>query len=147
MNIYYFAYGMNTNLTEMASRCPNAVSLGRCVLPNFELKFRYHADIDLVPGSIMEGVLWSITPECEKSLDKLEGYPYYYNKIDVVLEDGSVAMAYIMNSKGPEVAPSVGYDRCLYDGYLAHGLDVDNLTSHIDMLLQSEYNKDDVYHK
>jgi hypothetical protein len=49
-------------------------------------------------------------------------------------------MAYIMNSKGPEVAPSVGYDRCLYEGYMAHGLDVDNLTAHIDMLLQGDYN-------
>jgi len=141
MNRYYFAYGMNTNIAEMNNRCPKAVSLGRCVLPNFELKFRHHADIDLVPGSAMEGVLWEITPECEKSLDRLEGYPYYYNKIDVVLLDGSVAMAYIMNSKGPEIAPSVGYDNCLYEGYLAHGLDVDNLTAHIDMLLQGEYNE------
>lgn len=140
MNRYYFAYGMNTNVTEMNNRCPNAVSLGRCILPNFELKFRHHADIDLVPGSAMEGVLWEITPDCENALDRLEGYPYYYNKIDVVLLDGSVAMAYIMNSKGPEVAPSVGYDRCLYEGYMAHGLDVDNLTAHIDMLLQGDYN-------
>jgi gamma-glutamylcyclotransferase (GGCT)/AIG2-like uncharacterized protein YtfP len=140
MNKYYFAYGMNTNLTEMTNRCPNAVSLGRCVLPNFELKFRHHADIDLVPGSEMEGVLWDITPECEKALDRLEGYPFYYNKINVVLEDGSVAMAYIMNEKGPEVAPGVSYDKCLYEGYLVHGLDVNKLTAHIDMLLQGEYN-------
>jgi gamma-glutamylcyclotransferase (GGCT)/AIG2-like uncharacterized protein YtfP len=142
MNRYYFAYGMNTNVAEMTNRCPNAVSLGRCILPNFELKFRHHADIDLVPGSAMEGVLWEITPECEKALDKLEGYPYYYNKIDVVLEDNTIAMAYIMNNKGPEIAPSVSYDNCLYEGYLAHGLDVDNLTAHIDMLLQGDYNED-----
>jgi hypothetical protein len=63
MNKYYFAYGMNTNVAEMNNRCPSAVSLGRCVLPNFELKFRHHADIDLVPGSAMEGVLWEITPD------------------------------------------------------------------------------------
>jgi gamma-glutamylcyclotransferase (GGCT)/AIG2-like uncharacterized protein YtfP len=90
----------------------------------------------------MEGVLWEITPECEKALDKLEGYPYYYNKIDVVLEDNTIAMAYIMNNKGPEIAPSVSYDNCLYEGYLAHGLDVDNLTAHIDMLLQGDYVED-----
>jgi len=147
MNRYYFAYGMNTNVAEMTKRCPNAVSLGRCVLPNFELKFRHHADIDLVPGSEMEGVLWEITPECERALDRLEGYPYYYNKINVVLADETIAMAYIMNSKGPQVAPSVGYDNCLYEGYLAHGLDVVKLTTHIDMLLQIEYNETDVYHK
>jgi gamma-glutamylcyclotransferase (GGCT)/AIG2-like uncharacterized protein YtfP len=144
MSKYYFAYGMNTNVAEMNNRCPNAVSLGRCVLPNFELKFRHHADIDLVPGSAMEGVLWKITPECERALDKLEGYPYYYNKINVVLEDETIAMAYIMNVKGPQVAPSVGYDNCLYDGYLAHDLNVDKLTAHIDMLLQGDYNDDTI---
>jgi gamma-glutamylcyclotransferase (GGCT)/AIG2-like uncharacterized protein YtfP len=131
----------------MNNRCPNAVSLGRCVLPNFELRFRNHADIDLVPGSAMEGVLWKITPECEKALDRLEGYPYYYNKINVVLEDETIAMAYIMNVKGPQIAPSVGYDSCLYDGYLAHDLNVDKLTAHIDMLLQGDYNEGLVYHK
>lgn len=138
MNKYYFAYGMNTNLTEMTSRCPNSVSLGRCVLPNFELRFRHHADIDLVPGSSMEGVLWDITPECERALDRLEGYPFYYNKIDVVLEDGTIAMAYIMNVKGPEEAPSVSYDKCLYEGYLAHGLDVDKLTTKIDSVIMKD---------
>jgi gamma-glutamylcyclotransferase (GGCT)/AIG2-like uncharacterized protein YtfP len=138
MNKYYFAYGMNTNVAEMTNRCPNAVSLGRCVLPNFELRFRYHADIDLVPGSAMEGVLWKITPECERALDRLEGYPHYYNKINVVLDDGSVAMAYIMNSKGPEEAPSVGYDNCLYEGYLAHDLDVDKLTTKIDSVIMRD---------
>ena len=138
MNEYYFAYGMNTNVAEMTNRCPNAVSLGRCVLPNFELRFRYHADIDLVPGSAMEGVLWKITPECERALDRLEGYPHYYNKIDVVLDDGSVAMAYRRNSKGPEEAPSVGYDNCLYEGYLAHDLDVDKLTTKIDSVIMRD---------
>ena len=135
MNEYYFAYGMNTNVAEMTNRCPNAVSLGRCVLPNFELRFRYHADIDLVPGSAMEGVLWKITPECERALDRLEGYPHYYNKINVVLDDGSVAMAYIMNSKGLEEAPSTGYEDCLIEGYTANGLDVDKLTTKIDSLI------------
>ena len=141
MNKYYFAYGMNTNLTEMNSRCPNAVSLGRCVLPNFELKFRHHADIDLVPGSEMEGVLWEITPECEKALDRLEGYPHYYNKINVVLDDNTIAMAYIMNKKGKQEPPGLSYEKCLIEGYTSHGLNVDWLIAHIDMLLQGEYNE------
>ena len=42
---YYFAYGMNTNIGEMTSRCPKAINLGRCTLKGFELKFRLHADI------------------------------------------------------------------------------------------------------
>lgn len=143
MNRFYFAYGMNTNVSEMTKRCPNAISLGRCVLPNFELRFRHHADIDLVPGSSMEGVLWDITPECERALDNLEGYPYYYNKIDVVLLDGTVAMAYIMNNKGLEYAPSTSYENCLIQGYEVHGLDVDELTTKIDSVIIQD-NKDQI---
>ena len=138
MHKFYFAYGMNTNVAEMTNRCPKAISLGKCVLENFELRFRTHADIDLVPGSYMEGVLWEITSECEHSLDKLEGYPYYYNKINVVVNDDIVAMAYIMNVKGPQQAPSISYENCLIDGYTAHGLDVDELTRMIDSVIISE---------
>ena len=105
MHKFYFAYGMNTNVDEMSKRCPKAISLGKCVLENFELRFRTHADIDLVPGSCMEGVLWEITPECEDALDRLEGYPYYYNKINVVINDNIIAMAYIMNDKCRESPP------------------------------------------
>ena len=144
MNKYYFAYGMNTNVTEMNNRCPNAVSLGKCVLENFELRFRIHADIDLVPGSAMEGVLWEITPECEQALDRLEGYPYYYNKINVVLDDNTIAMAYIMNKKDKQEPPGLSYEKCLIEGYTSHGLNVYWLTETIDMLLQGEYNENTI---
>jgi hypothetical protein len=143
MKRYYFAYGMNTNIAEMIMRCPKAINLGRCVLTGFELKFRLHADIDQAEGSEMEGVLWDITEECERALDRLEGYPYYYDKIEVVVNPATlvdnmthiVAMAYIMTSKGPEEAPSTGYEDCLIEGYTANGLDVDKLTTKIDSLI------------
>lgn len=134
---------MNTNLDEMSARCPKAINLGRCTLKGFELKFRLHADIDQVEGSEMEGVLWDITPDCERALDSLEGYPYYYDKIEVVViqdqlnqygHTHSVAMAYIMTSKGLEQSPSIHYEDCLIEGYTANGLDVDKLTSKIDSL-------------
>lgn len=135
---------MNTNLKEMADRCPKAVNLGRCTLKDFELKFRLHADIDQVAGSEMEGVLWDITPDCERALDSLEGYPFYYDKVEVVViqdqpnqygHTHSVAMAYVMTSKGPEQAPSIHYEECLMEGYLENGLNVDKLTTKIDSFI------------
>jgi len=140
---YYFAYGMNTNIGEMSMRCPKAINLGGCTLKGFELKFRLHADIDEIAGSEMEGVLWDITEDCERALDRLEGYPYYYDKIEVVVipdkpvntNSQIVAMAYIMTSKGAEEAPSTGYEDCLIEGYTANGLDVDKLTTKIDLLI------------
>lgn len=143
MKRYYFAYGMNTNIGEMSSRCPRAINLGGCTLKGFELKFRLHADIDEVAGSEMEGVLWDITEECEQALDRLEGYPFYYDKVEVIVDPVKpvnknshiVAMAYIMNVKGAEEAPSTGYEDCLIEGYTANGLDVGKLTSKIDSLI------------
>ena len=133
MHKFYFAYGMNTNVAEMANRCPKAISIGKCILENYELRFRTHADIDLVPGSYMEGVLWEITPECESALDRLEGYPYYYNKVNVVVNDDIIAMAYVMNNKGPEEPPGLSYQNCLIEGYKAHGLDIDWLLENIEL--------------
>jgi hypothetical protein len=134
---------MNTNIGEMSMRCPKAINLGGCTLKGFELKFRLHADIDEIAGSEMEGVLWDITEDCERALDRLEGYPYYYDKIEVVVipdkpvntNSQIVAMAYIMTSKGAEEAPSTGYEDCLIEGYTANGLDVDKLTTKIDLLI------------
>jgi hypothetical protein len=146
MKRYYLAYGMNTNIGEMASRCPKAINLGKCILKDYELKFRLHADIDQVTGSEMEGVLWDITEDCERALDRLEGYPFYYDKVEVVVNPSKpinnmshiVAMAYIMNNKGQEEAPSTGYEDCLIEGYTANGLDVDKLTAKIDSLIISQ---------
>jgi len=143
MKRYYFAYGMNTNIAEMSMRCPSAINLGRCTLKGFELKFRLHADIDEVKDSEMEGVLWDITEDCERALDRLEGYPFYYDKIEVIVDPVTpvnksshiVAMAYTMTSKGQEQPPSTGYEDCLVEGYTANGLDVDKLTAKIDSII------------
>ena len=143
MKRYYFAYGMNTNIAEMSSRCPKAINLGKCILKGFELRFRLHADIDPVANSEMEGVLWDITEDCERALDRLEGYPFYYDKIEVVVNPTKLvrnmshimAMAYTMTRKGPEEHPGISYEQCLFEGYTANGLDVDKLTKKIDSII------------
>lgn len=146
MKRYYFAYGMNTNIDEMTQRCPKAINLGKCTLKDYELKFRHHADIDYKHGSEMEGVLWDITSDCERALDRLEGYPYYYDKIEVIVDPFKlvnknshiVAMAYVMTSKGEEQPPSVHYEDCLINGYTINGLDVEKLTTKIDELIMNQ---------
>jgi hypothetical protein len=68
----------------------------------------------------------------------------YHNKINVVLDDNTIAMAYIMNKKGKQEPPGLSYEKCLIEGYTSHGLNVDWLTETIDMLLQGEYNDNTV---
>ena len=80
----YFAYGSNINLEQMAVRCPAAQVVGPAVLDGYELLFRGNrrgtgvATIEPLAGSQVHGLLWMLTPECERSLDVYEGYPSLY---------------------------------------------------------------------
>mgnify|MGYP000328607356 CR=1 FL=1 len=104
----YFAYGSNINLEQMAQRCPDAEAVGPVVLEDYELLFRGNragcgvATIEPLPGSQVHGLLWKLTPQCERSLDFYEGYPRLYGKDDVTVRtsDGQElsVMAYITSS-------------------------------------------------
>jgi len=126
----YFSYGMNTNLGSMAMRCPNAKSLGAAVLPHYEFEFKTFATVTPKMNHKVEGVLWEITDECEKSLDRLEGYPIYYGKINVWVEsEGELipCMTYLMYPEEEFNYPSQSYVDMLTEGYTAHGIDVDQI--------------------
>jgi gamma-glutamylcyclotransferase (GGCT)/AIG2-like uncharacterized protein YtfP len=120
----YFAYGMNTNKEEMAYRCPGAVALGKAVLPGYRFEFKSFATIVPSPGETVEGVLWTITDADEAALDILEGYPEFYDKKHVKVQQGIdyIAMTYIMNPREKGYAPSDGYYSMVSEGYQAFGL-------------------------
>lgn len=121
---YYLAYGMNTNLASMAKRCPDSVSLGKVILPDHTFKFKHHADAEYCENSAMECALWVISEKCEKSLDSLEGYPYYYDKktVQVPWQGRYIdAMIYFMTSTFDMPAkPSQSYYDMLIQGYHQH---------------------------
>lgn len=122
----YFAYGMNTNRLGMAQRCPQARPLGMATLPGWRFRFAGPADIVRDPDSKVYGVLWDISLPCLKSLDDLEGYPYFYNRdwVTVVHHGSSApAMAYFMLPGVPTRAPSPGYLDCVVEGYRNFGID------------------------
>ena len=85
----YFAYGSNMNPARMAKRCPGAIDLGGAVLRNHRVEERLYADIDFAEGAEMQGVLYVITEEHLRKLDRFEGYPSVYRRIwvDVEFED------------------------------------------------------------
>ena len=126
----YFAYGMNTNSQGMARRCPAAVSHGRAVLLDHVFRFAGPADVVKCPDSYVDGVLWSITPQCLNALDILEGYPYYYNRrFKKVLFQGRVcqAMTYYMQPGNLDSEPSAGYFDMVVEGYREHGVPTEQL--------------------
>lgn len=65
---YYFAYGSNMNIGQMAFRCPAAV---------------------VVENVHVDGVLWKITKECERNLDYYEGYLHLYGKQNITVKNAA----------------------------------------------------------
>ena len=127
----YLAYGMNTNIDQMASRCPGSVSIGRVDIPDYRLVFRGVADIEYSPGDVLQTVMWDITPACEDALDILEGYPTFYTKkylkVDV---NGKMYDAMIYQMVGDRLDyshPNSYYQQMLEEGYQDHGLELNQI--------------------
>ena len=126
----YFAYGMNTNPVEMANRCPGAASLGHARLVNHSFRFAQHADVEPCSDSYVDGVLWEITDEHLKSLDQLEGYPHYYNRVVATVIHGARSyhvLVYRMQPGHLVSVPTRGYYNLIREGYRAHGISTDQL--------------------
>ena len=127
----YLAYGMNTNIDQMAGRCPGSISIGRVDIPDYRLVFRGVADIEEHPGSVLQTVLWDITPACEAALDILEGYPTFYDKKYIHVEiNGKFYKAMIYQMVGDRLdysTPSSYYQNMLEEGYQDHGLTLDQI--------------------
>ena len=131
----YFAYGSNINLEQMEHRCPDAQLVGPVTLQNYELQFRGSGFATVAPkkDSVVHGLLWKLTPSCEQSLDRYEGYPRHYIKEAVMVQtaDGSKipVMAYIMAEPlcCQPALPSPYYYRAIQQGFEANGLPVESL--------------------
>ena len=103
----YFAYGANMSHDSMSYRCPDARPVSPFTLLDWELEFYGHANICHRPGSQVHGVLWTITEECEASLDAFEGYPDYYIKRSWLQKDDHIMFYEMSGFKRGQ--PSLGY--------------------------------------
>jgi len=130
----YFAYGSNINLEQMADRCPAATPLRPVVLDNYRLAFRgsfsFNGVATIIPaqGEKVYGLLWRITPACELSLDRYEGYPHLYGKEQITVRDRDgrrhPVMVYIMSHEEWLVPaePSQPYFSGIVQGYKQNDL-------------------------
>lgn len=139
---FYLAYGMNTNLQQMAQRCPLAQSLGKVILEDHKLAFKVFCDAIVSPGDNLECVLWSITEDCEQALDRLEGYPDFYRKkeVSVLFNKKPIkAMIYFMTDFYEKSLPSSVYLKLVTEGYIDHKLNTKQIYSAIDEVEAYEY--------
>jgi len=126
----YFAYGMNTNRSEMAQRCPGALSLGHARLVDRIFRFATHADVVKCKDSYVDGVLWTIDDFHLNALDRLEGYPYYYNRRSLrVAHNDRIVMAetYYMQPGNLDSLPGKGYFDLVVEGYNQHNIPLDQV--------------------
>ena len=132
---YYFAYGMNTNTHSMEIRTQDHVMVGTGTLPDYELVFKHHCDIVRAPGIDVLGVLWKTTQRGLTKLDQREGYPEYYDRQVMWINnhDGESirAWVYYMNVTDPEAnelePPNEQYWNIVVAGYRQHGLSTHQL--------------------
>ena len=110
---YYIAYGSNLSREQMAFRTPDAKIVGTAILYGWQLLFRLHATIRENREKNTPVLVWEISKEDEKRLDRYEGYPQIYRRytVDVILDDGTElpALIYEMTPKTKEIRNGLPY--------------------------------------
>lgn len=129
MGKLYVAYGSNLSVDQMEFRCPDAGIYGTGVLQDWRLAFGRHATIERWNGVDTPVLVWEISEDDEKRLDRYEGYPTYYVKetVPVLMDNGETvkAMVYIMTEIQKNGVPTLGYVGTIWEGYEAFGFDTD----------------------
>jgi gamma-glutamylcyclotransferase (GGCT)/AIG2-like uncharacterized protein YtfP len=129
-----FAYGSNLDAAQMRRRCPTAAFAGRAALRGYRLAFAGYsaawggAVATVVPssGGTVEGALYRISLADRQRLDRHEGVPFAYARIQVNLRDESGrrrrAHAYVLDGRPPGV-PSPLYVGVIARAYGRLGFD------------------------
>lgn len=85
----YFAYGSNLNQTRMKKRCPGSFVWARGRIEGYNIVFGGHsrtwggAVANIIPwrGNFVDGVIYKVTKDDVKRLDKAEGHPRAYKRV------------------------------------------------------------------
>lgn len=133
----YAAYGSNTNIEQMKSRCPGAKVIGKARLDCYKLLFRRgYLTVVESKDSFVDVLLWDIDKQNEKSLDVYEGYPtfYYKRSLEVNRDDLKLsALFYIMCEQyisNKDYVTRRYYSTCI-TGYLENDMDIKPLMTAI----------------
>ncbi len=122
----YFAYGSNLDETQMHIRCRGARVVDTAVLKDWRLVFRGVADVEPHIGVQVTGVLWSITRDDLRALDRYEGHPYLYTRRTEVVETTEGrrvgAIVYTMVDDSSQSLPSPRYLDGILEGVRNHGV-------------------------
>ncbi len=76
-SVPYFSYGSNMARAGMEERCAAPAVLGVATVPGYQFRIAKRGYSTIVPdrGSMVYGLLWSLTDEDLTALDQYEGVP------------------------------------------------------------------------
>ena len=131
--VWHFAYGSNMNRAQMLSRTGKILEEHNASLPNYEVRFNKKvrggtagANIQPASGKTVHGVLYKIDEGAFRSLDRYEGVPEHYRRIEVqVTPEGGQpvpAQIYIAQKVEKGLRPSASYLQSMLDGAGEHNL-------------------------
>lgn len=125
---FYFAYGSNMNPDQMAVRCPEATPAGVAVLQGWDVAINSRGVATIIPdeaGSVVEGVLWSVSETCLRTLDRYEGVAsgHYVRETIQVRQDHQVVQATVYVASLSDLGePRSGYLEGILHGASHFGL-------------------------
>lgn len=130
---WYFAYASNLNRAQMTSRAGQIHEERPGRLENYELAFNKKvrggtagANIRPAAGKAVEGILYKINESAFRNLDRFEGAPVHYRRIQVDVKgaDGKTipAQAFIATKVEKGLRPAAYYLKTILDGATEHNL-------------------------
>ncbi len=126
----YFAYGSNMDESQMVQRCPTAKLISRAQLNGYKFIINSRGVASVVPerNCRVEGLVWTIYPVDEASLDRYEGVrlDYYYKTdiyvVEMISGETSQALVYIASDNNVG-RPRPGYLEKIVKAAEDHGFD------------------------
>lgn len=134
LNVKYFAYGSNINIHRLKSRVDSHyekitpgvpyVLQGYALIFNAGSKFGGWSFANIVPNieASVEGILYDMTPDQFKELDR---YEVLYHREYFRLDNNTIGCAYIANNDNTTIIPkklTLDYLNIIIDGCLETGL-------------------------
>lgn len=137
---WYFAYASNMNRAQMRSRAGEIFEERVARLDNYELAFNKKvrggtagANIRPAPGKSVEGVAYKINESAFRNLDRFEGAPVHYRRIQVNVQDREghaiAAQAFIATKVEKGLRPARHYLKTILEGAAEHNLPPDYIES------------------
>jgi len=131
----YFAYGSNMDFEQMRQRCPGCEVIGNARLPHYAMSFTRWSrswksgTADILPEKdrTVYGVLYDLSFEDLKKMDKVADYPNSYVRQDIAVlcEDSPLpALTYVARRQGV-FSPSRSYLKRMVQGAQKHQLPED----------------------